>query len=115
MASRNPLTFEWNEVLNYCDPSTMSVQYEINAIDCGSCPRRVSDTSAICSGARAVNSCNFTLKTVLICGSIVGLSSSKPAYVNDEIPSEPITFGATSTSDEGCMFSQCICIVAIII
>ena len=92
----------------------MSVQYEISAIDCGLCPRRVSDTYAICSGATTVNSCNFTLKTVIICGSIVGLSSSEPVYI-DEIPSEPTTSVVTSTLDEGCMFSQCICIVTAVI
>ena len=109
VVSRSPLTFEWSEVPNHCGPS-MSVQYEIHAIDCGSCPRRVSDTYAICSGARTMDSCHFAVKTIM-CGSIIGLSNSERVYVNDsattaETPSEPTTFVVTATSNEECMFSQ---------
>ena len=104
---KSPLTFAWSEVPNHCGPS-MSVQYEISAIDCGSCPRRVSDTYAICSGARTVDNCTFTLKAVIICGSIIGLSSTKPVYVNDSATTTviPTTSTVTSAMDEGCMFSQ---------
>ena len=87
----------------------MPVQYEINAIDCGSCPRRVSDVYAICSG-RIMDSCHFAVKTV-ICGSIIGLYNSDVVHVNDSIttrtvvPSESTTPVVPVTSDEECMFN----------
>lgn len=60
-----------------------------------------------------MDNCHFSVKTMIVCASIIGLYSSTPVYVNNattaETPSEPTTSVVAATSNKECI---CTCMIS---
>lgn len=71
--SSKEVTFRWNSVTPMCNSS---IQYLVNASNCGICPRNVTNTVVTCYGfqpSTEIRKCRFSVQSV-VCG-VVGNSS----------------------------------------